>query len=136
MKCHTSDDCSKDVGAECTENKFCKEPSWCNQEPRPDVYKVDTSNMRIWIKSAIQYIELKRTKMFISKSEEPILYPEAHFNTFTVKDLLLLCDPPVRYEEVSELGAAVEIQWVWDCNIDVPDRVHKCQPKIQARRVD
>merc|ERR1719265_2376409 len=53
-------------------------------------------------------------------------------NTFTVRDILDRCEPKVRYEEISELGAAVEVQIVWDCNVNKK----KCVPHIQARRVD
>merc|ERR1719265_1932043 len=53
-------------------------------------------------------------------------------NTFTVRDLLDRCEPRVRYEEISELGAAIEVQFVWDCNVNRD----KCVPHIQARRVD
>ena len=34
-----------------------------------------------------------------------------------VADLLQLCDPPVRFEEVRELGAAIEVQFVYDCKV-------------------
>lgn len=132
MQCLTKEDCSMDVGAECTENKFCKEPSWCDNEgEQPEVYKLDTSDLRIWVKSAIQFVELDKGQVFINKVDEPVMFPANDFNTFTVRDLLTLCDPPVRFEEVSELGAAIEVQLSWMCNVD-----GSCTTKPRARRID
>lgn len=132
MPCAKAEDCSKDVGAECTKNKFCKEPSWCPiEEEQPEVYKLDTSALKIWVKSAIQFLELAPEKMFVNKQDAPVMWPAEDYNTFTVRDLLTLCDPPVRFEEISELGAAIEVQMVWKCNVD-----SKCVRTPRARRVD
>lgn len=132
MQCLTVDDCSKDVGAECTENKLCKEPSWCDAEgEKPAMYKLDTSTLRIWVKSAIQFLELDSSKVFNNKLDEPVAFPAKDFNTYTVRDILTLCDPPVRFEEISELGAAIEVQIVWKCNVE-----GACSRTTRARRVD
>lgn len=135
MPCASADDCSDGVETECTEEGFCKEPAWCpDGEERPDVYKLDTADLSIWVKSGIQYMRMKPEKYFSSDMAKPI--PSGSLddgrNTFSVRDLLDRCDPRVRYEEISELGAAVEIQFVWDCNVNRD----KCTPHIQARRVD
>lgn len=135
MPCLTKDDCSKEVGAECTSNRVCKEPSWCpvlqDGEPANEVYKLETSNEMILVKSAIQYKLLAPEKVF-HESMEPVMYPKAGFNAITLRQILLECSPPVRYEEVSELGAAIEVQWVWNCNVDFPT----CEKKMVARRLD
>lgn len=135
MRCRSAEDCSKDVGAECTANNLCKEPSWCpvlmDDEPAQEVYKLDTANTVIFVKSAIQYKLLNPNKVFL-ESMEPVLYPNAGFNTITLRQILLESNPPVRYEEVSELGAAIEVQWVWDCNVDFPT----CAKRMVARRMD
>lgn len=136
MPCASVDDCSADVGAECTEEGYCKEPAWCaaGDSTRPDTFKVDTAEVQIWVKSGIQFLRLKPNKYFSADLSKPIAEGglEGGQNTFTVKDLLDRCDPPVRFEEVSELGAAVEVQFVYDCNVNRD----KCTPHIQARRVD
>jgi len=137
LYCRTADDCSKDVKAECTSNRMCKEPSWCPQigddgEPEDEVYKLNTAEFNIWVKSAIQYTLLKPETVFHQDSSAPILFPAKGFNSLTVRQILLECSPPVRYEEVSELGAAIEIQWVWNCNVDFPT----CNPEMRARRLD
>jgi len=135
MPCASVDDCSDGVNAECTEEGFCKEPSWCpDGDERPDTFKLDTANLQIWVKSGIQFLRLKPNKYFSGDFSKPIADGtlEDGRNTFTVRDLLDRCDPPVRFEEISELGAAVEIQFVWDCNVNRD----KCTPHIQARRVD
>jgi hypothetical protein len=133
MRCLSADDCSKEVDAECTENKLCKEPSWCDiEKEQPEIYKLATSDLRIWVKSAIQFVELDNGQVFANQMESPIMWPAADYNTFTVKDLLTLCDPPVRFEEISELGAAIEVQMVWKCNVVSG----KCETKPRARRVD
>lgn len=134
MPCHTADECSKDVGAECTPNRFCKEPSWCpvTKDEQQEIYKLPTDTLEIWIKSAIQFQMLADHKFFTTEMQKPIEHPAPDANTFTVRDLLLLCDPPVRFEEVSELGAAIEVQFKWDCQVEL----NVCKPKIQARRVD
>lgn len=136
MPCASVDDCSDGVNAECTEDGFCKEPSWCPDEDdaRADTFKLDTADLQIWVKSGIQFMRLKPEKYFSGDFTKPISEGtlEDGKNTFTVRDLLDKCDPPVRFEEISELGAAVEIQFVWDCNVNRD----KCTPHIQARRVD
>jgi len=44
----------------------------------------------------------------------------------------MMCEPlPVRYEEVAELGAIIEVQFIWECNVK-----DKCHPTVQARRLD
>jgi len=135
MRCHSADDCSKDVGAECTPNKLCKEPSWCpvivDGSPQEEVYKLNTAEVVIWVKSAIQFALLNPGKMF-HESMTPVMFPEPGFNTITLRQILLECSPPVRYEEVSELGAAIEVQWVWNCNVDFPT----CTKQMVARRLD
>lgn len=135
MPCASEDDCSDDVGAECAEEGFCKEPSWCSEgDARPDTYKLDAADLAIWVKSGIQFLRLKPDKYFSSDMAKPIPSGalEDGRNTFTVRDLLDQCEPRVRYEEISELGAAIEVQFVWDCNVGRD----KCVPHIQARRVD
>lgn len=141
--CMSAADCSKDVGAECSPDHFCKEPSWCSKQKIPNRFKLDTDTMRIWVKSAIQFQVLSgphNSRFFTMGVENPIPFPEPHANTYTVRDLLLICDPPVRFEEVSELGAAIEIQFVWNCNVNLGEEAAghfgRCFPKISARRID
>ena len=43
MPCTEVGHCSKNVNAECTENGFCKEPSWCSDGP-PAVYALDVGH--------------------------------------------------------------------------------------------
>jgi hypothetical protein len=137
LQCHTVDDCSKDVGAECTGNRFCKEPSWCDEGPK-SVYKLDSDKAQMWVKSSIQFSkQLTGTHepvLYANAMDRPILYPAPNFNTFSVRDILQACDPPVQFEEVSELGAAIEVQFIWNCQVD--NTLHKCEPIIHARRVD
>merc|ERR550537_1984977 len=77
---------------------------------------------------------MKPNKYFTSDMSKPVTKGtlEDGRNTFTVRDILDNCEPKVRYEEISELGAAVEVQFVWDCNVNKDS----CTPHIQARRVD
>lgn len=135
MYCRSADDCSKDVGAECTSNRLCKEPSWCSTlmdgEPASEVYKLDTANEVILVKSAIQFKLLQPTKLF-HEEMTPVMYPKPGFNAISLRQILLECNPPVRYEEVAELGAAIEVQWVWNCNVDFPT----CEKQMVARRLD
>lgn len=133
--CMTANDCSKDVGAACSQNNFCVEPSWCpvGDVSQAQAYKLPTEDMRIWVKSAVSFPTLEN-KVYSMDASRPILYPERGFNTFTVKNLLLLCDPPVRFEEISELGATIEVQIRWECIIG---NIFGCQPKLaRARRID
>lgn len=136
MRCHSTEDCSKDVGAECTSNRFCKEPSWCDVDGQ-QVYKLATDTAQMWVKSGIQYSQKltggKAPKFYSNEMQKPILYPAPNFNTFTVRDILRICDPPVMFEEVSELGAAIEVQFIWNCQVD---GVRPCEPILKARRID
>uniref|UniRef100_A0A0G4HZW2 Uncharacterized protein n=1 Tax=Chromera velia CCMP2878 TaxID=1169474 RepID=A0A0G4HZW2_9ALVE len=50
---------------------------------------------------------------------------------FTVEQLLGMCAPPVLFEEVSLLGAMVEIGIRWECQMG-----HSCSPTFSARRTD
>lgn len=130
--CVTAEDCSKNVGAVCSENQYCLEPSWCADEPS-QTFKPMTKFMRIWVKSAITFTGYRGGETFYNNMDAPILYPAAGFNTLTVENLLLLCDPPVRFEEISELGAAIEVQIRWFCMIG---SIFGCRDKMFARRVD
>lgn len=133
--CVDANDCAKDVGATCSENGFCVEPSWCADGPMGvSSFKPETADMKIWVKSSIEFWTKATKKAFYANEMAmPVLYPEPGFNTFTVRDLLLLCDPPVRYEEVAELGAAIEVQFYWACRTD---GLFACRPKVRVRRVD
>ncbi|CEL99140.1 unnamed protein product [Vitrella brassicaformis CCMP3155] len=133
--CTTDADCASGQGT-CTPQKLCKEPSWCPEgtNSRPEVFKLRVAESKIWIKSAVQFLQLQRRKVFKNSMSLPIMYPEEGYNTFTVRDLLNLCDPPVRYEEVSELGAAIEVQVNWRCMVEGPPT--NCRPEYRARRLD
>lgn len=136
MRCLSSSDCSKDVDSTCSEDGYCVEPSWCNDGSQPEVYDLPTSDYLLWVKSAIQYIQLDDQKLFHSDMTRPIMWPDAGHNTYKVKDLLQMTEPmPIRYEEVSELGAALEVQLHYDCNINLPTS-HCGDPLIKVRRLD
>ena len=118
--CLQDEDCSVNWvdGATCTSNKLCKEPSWCPVANELEVYKIPSSQMQIWVKSMIQFWTLRKSHIYTNDPHsQPILYPNEDYNAFTIKDLLLLCEPPVRYEEISELGAAIEVQLEWRCYV-------------------
>lgn len=132
LRCQSDSDCSKDVGAKCTPDRYCKEPSWCSKS-KPAVYKLATDQMDIWVNSAINFQRLDNSKFYANNMEDPVLFPEPGFNTFKVRDILGLCDPPVRFEEVSELGASIEVQIVWNCQVD---SMQGCKEEVRARRVD
>jgi len=135
MPCTMVEHCSKGVGAECTDNGFCKEPSWCSDGP-PESFALDTGHFQVWIKTAIQFYQLDKTKIFgtVAHGAKPVLYPNENANTYMVKDLLQMCEPPVRFEEVRELGAAIEIQFKYDCKVN--GKPEDCQPEVVARRID
>merc|ERR1719399_1514565 len=134
MKCKVDTDCSMAVESACTDNGYCLEPSWCqNDQSPPEVYELPTSTFLLWAKSAIQFIQLNEDKLFHSNMDQPILYPNEGYNTFRLRDLLERCEPlPVRYEEISELGAIIEVQLIYNCNTD-----HEhCTPEVKVRRLD
>jgi len=154
MVCETVEDCSKPPKKaswtpECMPTGFCKEPSWCLYGDPAEKYSLDVGHFQVWIRTAIQFYKLNlllpedKRQTFGSAAlyPTPKLYggPAGDnsiedFNTFLVTDLLNMCVPPVRIEEVSELGAAIEIQFNYDCNVgkDAAD----CKPVIKARRID
>jgi len=149
--CESTDDCSKPPSGaswtpECTAAGFCKEPSWC-PEGTPELYSLDVSGFQVWIRTAIEFYKLNsllpedERKTFGSMSTNPRgikLYDKENtkkdYNAYLVTDLLGMCTPPVRIEEVSELGAAIEVQFAYDCNVASP--VEACMPDIFAQRID
>lgn len=136
MPCESDDDCTPGKG-ECTDNGFCMEPAWCEQPTEDgqllaEVYELPVSEQLVWVKSAIQYIRLDPMKLFMTDMTQPVLFPEPGFNTFSVRNLLEICETKVRYEEISELGAAIEVQLIYNC--DVADTI--CNPEVKARRLD
>lgn len=136
-KCMSKEDCSKGVETECTADGYCKEPSWCPVEGSEiDEYKLDTDTMDIWVKSSIQFLQLNKDMIFTNNLASPVTQEEdpKQYNTLSVRQILLRCSPPVRYEEISELGAAIEVQFVWECNAE--GKEENCNPTIRARRVD
>lgn len=137
MPCQSARDCTPGVGASCSEANFCVEPSWCSDHSSAASFKPAIDLLKIWVRSTVNFIALakngaKRT-FYSNRQDKTIMYPEKGFNTFAVRDLLLLCDPPVRIAEVSELGAAIEVQVRWKCLVDSP---FGCLPKVSARRMD
>lgn len=133
MRCTTNDQCTASVGGTCSENGYCVEPSWCFVEgdEMPEMYEMEVGDLDIWIKSSIEFAQLKKKEIYSTEANHP--FPERGYNLFSVRELLMLCEPvPVRYEEISELGAAVEVQVRWNCNVASKD----CKPQVKARRLD
>jgi len=131
MACTSDNDCTRSKNGTCTDNGFCHEPSWCPIDLTPEIYELQVGDLFIWVKSAIQFVRLARDKVYSTEENQPD--PKRGFNLFSVRDLLTLCKPvPVRFEEISELGAAIEVQFIWNCNVDRKE----CEPEISARRVD
>lgn len=136
MECLTDQDCSLEVNGKCNDDGYCVEPSWCGDGLQPEVYELPTSKFLLWVKSAIQYIQLDDQKLFHSDMTTPVMWPKEGHNTYTVNDLLRLGDPmPIRYEEISQLGAAIEVQLIYDCNINLPTS-HCGDPEVKVRRLD
>jgi len=129
MPCVVDTDCTRRTLGNCTDAGFCFEPSWCDQQD-PELYELDVSNLEIWVKSSIQFVNLAPEKVYSTVFQHP--YPERQFNAFTVRDILDLCVPPVRYEEISELGVAIEVMFNWHCRVTKAE----CRPKVSARRLD
>lgn len=146
MHCVEDSDCSTRLGGKCSEHGYCNEPGWCTPEGEvADKYDLDTMHIEIWIKSFMHYSLLDRKAnmdIFASGLKPPFIYstinqnhtqPEAGYNLFSVNELLRMCKPvPVRYEEIAELGAAIEVIFSWECNMHRKD----CEPVIKARRLD
>eukprot|EP00746_Dinoflagellata_sp_MGD_P166560 gnl/MRDRNA2_/MRDRNA2_96534_c0_seq1.p1 gnl/MRDRNA2_/MRDRNA2_96534_c0~~gnl/MRDRNA2_/MRDRNA2_96534_c0_seq1.p1 ORF type:complete len:395 (-),score=70.06 gnl/MRDRNA2_/MRDRNA2_96534_c0_seq1:61-1245(-) len=130
--CRKAEDCSPGVGATCSPNKYCMEPSWC-PVGSPEDFKLASDQSHIWVKSAITFNGLAKEKMFSTDMSKVILFPEPHHNAYKVRDLLQQCDPPVRFEEVGELGAAVQVEFIWNCQVD---SILPCEKQIHARRID
>lgn len=42
----------------------------------------------------------------------------------------------MRYEEISELGAAIEVQVQWNCEVDLGKFSDSCEVEISAKRLD
>ena len=101
-------------------------------EDADETYELDAvADLAIWIKSSIQFVGMAPAKIWSTEMDHA--YPEPGYNLFTVRDLLLLCEPtPVRFEEISKLGAAIEVQFLWNCHIDND----KCKPEVKVRRLD
>lgn len=133
MPCSSDADCSSvgEVEGRCSDNGFCEEPAWCDAEPKPEHYQVDSGDLQIWVKNSIQFLSLKPNKIYSTETDHP--YPELGWNTFSVKELLNRCHPmPVLYEEIAELGATIEVQLNWHCDVTQD----QCSPILHAKRLD
>lgn len=133
VPCSTNADCSEGGNGYCDleGTGLCVESSWCNEEAVPEVYELDTGGLQIWTRSTIQFVKIAPDRVYSTESDSH--EPRSGYNTFTVRDLLMLCKPlPVRYEEVAELGAVIEVQFFWECNV----KDKECHPGIKARRLD
>lgn len=133
VACAANTDCTPGGNGYCDlELGVCVESSWCNEEPVPEIYELDSGEVQIWTRSTIQFVKLNPERVFSTEQESN--EPRRGYNTFSVRELLMLCNPlPVRYEEVAELGAVIEVQFFWECN--VKDEKH-CHPTVKARRLD
>jgi len=130
MPCMSDADCTPLGEGVCTEKGLCKEHSWCNVEKEPEIYEMESDKVQIWARSFIQFVQLAPEKLFTTEWDHPGPKPET---TFTVRQLLLMCEPiPVNYEEVAELGAVFEVQFKWDCKVGAD----QCKPAITTRRLD
>jgi len=149
VACISNADCTRGGAGTCTENGFCKEHSWCTQSATPEIYELDTGTLLIWLRSTIQYLKIAPTEVFSSEMHDPA--PRRGQNVFSVRELLMMCKPlPVRYEEVAELGAVIEVQLFWECFVksnnivtsifslfkSEDDKNDDCKPSVQARRLD
>eukprot|EP00913_Durusdinium_trenchii_P022592 g21216.t1 len=105
---------------------------WDAGQDADETYELDAvADLAIWVKSSIQFVGMAPDKVWSTETDHA--YPEPGYNLFTVRDLLLLCDPtPVPFEEISKLGAAIEVQFVWNCHINND----KCKPEVKVRRLD
>lgn len=93
-----------------------------------ETYELEqASELSIWVKSSIQFVGMAPGKVW--STETGHAYPEPGYNLFTVRQLLLLSEPtPVRFEEISKLGAAIEVQFVWNCHVNN----EKCKPEARG----
>jgi len=134
MPCSSNEDCTISVNGTCAPSGLCNEPAWCPDTAiQPDVFELEVADLAIWVKSSIQFIMLAPQTVYSTESLYP--YPQPGKNLFSVRELLLMCEPvPVRYEEVSELGAAIEVQFIWNCEVDID--ADGCKPEVKARRLD
>jgi hypothetical protein len=128
--CISDAECTIGGEGHCSSNGLCVEHSWCDQEEKPEIYELDTASLQIWTRSSVQFLKISPERVFSNDGNTPA--PTRGINTFSVSELLMKCEPsPVRYEEVAELGAAIEVTFVWDCDIK-----SKCEPSIRVRRLD
>lgn len=131
MHCMVDANCTQSLQGRCTNMGLCEEPSWCNVEESPEIYELDAQQIMIWVQSSIQFLSLAPDRVYSSLDGHP--YPELGYDTFLLQDLLMQCEPmPVRYEEVAELGASVEVQVIYECNVDQ----HSCKSRFRVRRLD
>lgn len=129
--CYSAKDCASDLGGVCNANKFCEEPSWCNDEAvQPEVFPIDSGDLMIWVKSSIQFQLLNPHRLF--STETGHAYPELGYNEFTVNDLLAATMQKLHFEDINQHGCAVEVQFIWNCNVNDDT----CIPDVMARRVD
>lgn len=83
------------------------------------------------------------SQVFKNEQSEPLTYDQeedgtnyGEANTFRLVDILAMCDPPVRYEEVAILGATIDVHILWKCHTDSsPSKKKACVPEIKAARV-
>lgn len=131
VPCTIDNHCTEWGKGYCSPNGYCVEPSWCSQgSDEAEVYELNTGSLQIWARSTIQFVKIAPERVF---TEDHKPGPQRGIDTFTVRELLIKCEPlPVRYEEVSELGAVIEVQFFWDCNV----KAKECHPDVRARRLD
>lgn len=129
--CKTNADCHQQVKGTCSKSGYCNEPSWCPSQEAPEIYDIQSGDLYIWVKSAIQFVELDPKTVYSTEDNHP--YPETGYNLFKVTDLLALVKPaPLRFEDVSKLGAVIEVQFRWACEAGQPG----CKPQVVAQRID
>mmetsp|Transcript_35907 Transcript_35907/g.65916 ORF Transcript_35907/g.65916 Transcript_35907/m.65916 type:complete len:404 (-) Transcript_35907:37-1248(-) len=148
LPCVSDLECSVVGNGTCAPSGLCYEPSWCNVDAKPETYEIESSDLEVMVRSSIQFLKLDSDQVFSTEYEHA--YPELGFNTFTVRDLLMMVEPvPVRYEEISELGAIISVQFMWECVVRTggyTDWIYSllagsltektCKPRMSARRLD
>lgn len=135
--CSAPEDC--DIGnedlqnGECV-NGRCMRRQWCPameiDTPSTTVDYVDINNFDVWFSTMVHF-HMFAIDVGNTDEKKSVRYPNPgkSVNTWAVHDLLRLAH--IDIEKVKDLGAIIDVNKVFDCNLDE----HRCSMNVEAKPV-
>lgn len=136
--CVDSDDpksCPCDEGESCN-GEYCEVLAWCPSLGDKNV----ASPPSVAVTEKMEGLDEARLKILASISfpgigDDVFVYggsgAGSKFGNIAIGELLTLANPPIKIEELQDLGAIIGVSFLWNCDVAT-----KCEPIVVVKRLD